>query len=87
MIATPILLGAFGVIAWWLVGLLIAEMLAYGWLSDYTHDAFHITNHPLNRLAVFRRWNELHYIHHVDMSRNLGIFDYSLDRLFKTYKG
>lgn len=60
-----------------------------GFLHDYLHDSFHIRNHWLTKLPIinklFGRWNELHYLHHVDMQKNFGIFSFHWDRVFKTF--
>lgn len=90
MVAFPIVLGFFGLLAWPLVVVAIATELVIGFLNWYIHDSFHIKNHWLNRVPVvkdiFQEWNKLHYEHHVDMSKNYGIFVFYWDRIFKTFK-
>lgn len=86
MVGAPILFAASGWIGWITMAIVVAEMLLFGWLSDLIHDQFHLLRSPLNRFAAFRRWNELHYQHHLgDMQTNFGIFDYGFDKLFGTY--
>jgi sterol desaturase/sphingolipid hydroxylase (fatty acid hydroxylase superfamily) len=86
MLAIPVVLGAVGVVAWWLTGVMVAEMLMIGWLHDTIHDAFHLTGHPLNKWRAFREWNRLHFVHHQDMSRNYGIFGFGFDKVFGTFE-
>lgn len=60
-----------------------------GFLHDYIHDAFHITNHWMGRVPVLKNifpiWLKLHYLHHVNMSKNFGIFTFHWDKLFRSY--
>lgn len=86
LLLLPIILHLYGVLSLTLMLLTLGEMLILGWLHDYIHDAFHITNHWLNRFGLFKKWNGLHYHHHVDMGTNYGIFTFFLDKLFGTFK-
>lgn len=85
LIALPIVLGVCGILSIGLTILVIIETLFIGWLHDYLHDSFHIINHRLNKYAIFKRWTQLHYLHHVDMKTNYGIFSFHWDRLFRTF--
>jgi sterol desaturase/sphingolipid hydroxylase (fatty acid hydroxylase superfamily) len=89
LLAIPILLWLFGLISVILTGLALAEMLFIGWLNTYLHMAFHIRNHFLYRIPIikiiFNKWNDFHYLHHVDMQTNFGIFNFKWDRLFGTF--
>lgn len=89
LVATPIVLGIFGILSVPLVITALVVMLSMGFLHDYIHDAFHIRNHLLTRIPVikgiFAHWNELHYLHHVDMQKNYGIFLFHWDYLFGTF--
>lgn len=85
VVALPIVLWAFGVLSLGVMTLVIVEMLVIGWLHDHLHDAFHITNHPLTKFKLFNHWIDLHYLHHIKMQRNFGIFSFGWDRIFKTY--
>lgn len=89
LIITPIVLCFVGFIpVLCLIAILLTEAIV-GFLSDYLHDSFHIKNHWMTCLPVvqviFERWIHLHYLHHVDMSKNYGIFSFHWDRLFKTF--
>lgn len=85
LIALPIILGICGILSVGLTILVLIEMLFIGWLHDYLHDAFHISNHWLNRFDTFKKWVKLHFQHHVNMSTNYGIFTFFLDKLFGTF--
>ena len=89
MIVIPILLGIFGILSFHLVLISLIIELLLGFLHNYLHDAFHIRKHLLTNLPIiknlFNRWMKLHYIHHIRMNTNFGIFTYHWDRIFKTF--
>lgn len=86
---TPIVLGIVGVLPLSLVVTALVVMGLMGYLHDYLHDSFHIKNHFLNRIpgvkVIFGYWNKLHYLHHIDMQKNFGIFLFHWDHVFRTY--
>jgi sterol desaturase/sphingolipid hydroxylase (fatty acid hydroxylase superfamily) len=89
LIITPIILWALEIMPLAImITVLIVEGLM-GFLHDYLHDAFHIEGHWLYRTYAIRRlfapWVALHYLHHVDMSKNYGIFSFFWDRVFGTF--
>ena len=90
VILAPIVLGIIGIIPLHLVLIVLSIEGLMGLLNDRIHDAFHINNHWMSRVpglrVIFARWTKLHYIHHVDMSKNYGIFTFHWDHLFKTFK-
>lgn len=86
LVVLPILLGILGILPLGITLLVIIEMLVVGWLHDYLHDAFHITNHPLRKFSLFQSWTYLHYLHHVDMNTNYGIFSFLIDKIVGTFK-
>lgn len=89
MVLIPILLGIFGILSWKLVLLILTIEGLVGYFNNYFHDSFHINNHFLIRIPlvkyIFIRLIHLHYLHHVDMMKNYGIFAFHWDRLFKTF--
>jgi hypothetical protein len=89
MVALPIVLGVFGILTWPLVVTAVIVELLLGFLHHYIHNAFHIKDHWMGRVPVlrdiFQVWNRLHYLHHVDMRTNYGIFVFHWDRLFRTF--
>jgi hypothetical protein len=91
VILLPILLFWFGVLPLHIVIITVVLMVSIGLLHDHLHNTFHLTNHWLYRVPVIRlimdRWVQLHYIHHVDMQKNFGIFSFHWDHIFKTFKG
>jgi sterol desaturase/sphingolipid hydroxylase (fatty acid hydroxylase superfamily) len=90
VVATPIVLGVTGVLSLPLVITALIVMGLMGFLHSYIHDSFHIRNHFLTRVPVvkdlFQRWNALHYLHHVDMQTNFGIFAFHWDHVFGTFR-
>ena len=89
LLLTPIILCVFNILSLSLTIISLVEMLFIGWLNTYLHNSMHIENHILTRIPIvkdiFAQWNRLHYLHHVDMQKNFGIFSFSWDKLLKTY--
>lgn len=70
----------------WSLGLLLVEGALISFLTDYIHDQFHLRAPWLVRFAWFRNLRSLHWIHHVNMRRNLGIMWLGWDRVFRTFR-
>ena len=89
LVATPIVLGVTGLLSLPLVITALVVMGIMGFLHDYIHDRFHIRNHFLTRVpgvrVIFQYWNRLHYLHHIDMQKNFGIFLFHWDHVFRTF--
>jgi sterol desaturase/sphingolipid hydroxylase (fatty acid hydroxylase superfamily) len=89
LIITPIILGILGLLPLSLVITSLLIMGIMGFLHDYLHDSFHIKNHILTRIpgvrVIFAYWNNLHYLHHIDMQKNFGIFLFHWDHVFRTF--
>lgn len=89
VVALPIVLGVIGILPIALVITAEVVMIVMSFLHSYLHDSFHIRSHWLTRIPVirkpFNRWVHLHWLHHVDMQTNFGIFAFFLDKLFQTY--
>lgn len=89
LILAPIVLGLLGILSLTLTLIALTEMLLIGWLNNYLHNALHIKNHWISKVPIikylFAKWGNLHYLHHVNMSFNYGIFSFHWDRLFKTF--
>jgi len=89
MVAIPIVLGILGIITIPLVITALVIMGIMGFLHSYLHDSFHIKDHFLTQIpgikVIFGRWNNLHYLHHVDMNTNYGIFLFHWDHVFRTF--
>lgn len=89
LVATPIILGVMGILSLPLVITALVVMGLMGFLHSYLHDSFHIRNHFLTRIpwisVIFSKWVKLHYLHHVDMQKNYGIFLFHWDHVFRTF--
>jgi hypothetical protein len=90
LILAPIVLCVLGIISWQIMlTILIVEGLM-GFLHDYLHDAFHIKGHWLYGIPLIGRWFrnlvKLHYLHHVDMSSNFGIFTFHWDQILGSFR-
>lgn len=86
LILIPVVLAITGIVSMSIAGIILVVEAVMGFLHNYIHDAFHVNNHWLNKVPGFSRWNKIHYIHHVDMTKNYGIFTFFWDRLFGTYQ-
>lgn len=90
VLAIPCLLGLFGLLTWFQTVFVVALMLFVGWSHDYVHEAFHLNKHWLQTAPVvskyFQKLEKLHYLHHVDDTKNFGILVFWWDMLFRTMK-
>lgn len=91
LVLAPIILWLVGVVPLSVMASAYLVELIVGYANHYLHDSFHIKNHWLLRVPVlsviFEKWVRLHYLHHVDMGKNFGIFAFHWDRVFKTFWG
>ena len=86
LLCSPLLVALTGLIGWitafWLVGVLGGS----GLLHSFIHDWLHLKVHWFHWIPGAKRLVELHKIHHVDMSKNFGIFSFCWDKLGKTFE-
>lgn len=80
-----LLLNYLGVSGWGLAFVFV-ESLFVGWLHDYIHEGFHIEGFWLRRYRWFQKLEDLHYLHHRNMKKNLGIVWFGWDRIFRTFR-
>lgn len=78
--------------------ILLADIIGVLFVGDFMHSSYHLTydatNHPeslyLHRLIVNTKWfveyRNLHDIHHAKYNANFGFADYTMDKIFGTYK-
>jgi sterol desaturase/sphingolipid hydroxylase (fatty acid hydroxylase superfamily) len=76
----------WAVLPWtlWVTALVATSITAF--LNAYLHDSYHIRNHWLDKYASYRKMRGLHYIHHIQMNRNLGITWPGIDKIFGTLR-
>jgi len=90
LIVAPIILFVVGILPFYLLLTVLMVEGLMGFFHDYLHDAFHIRNHWLTRApgvqVIFHGWSRLHYLHHVRMESNYGIFFFVWDRMFSTFR-
>jgi hypothetical protein len=85
-----IILGALGGLMWWAgaplwaVGVQGVAMVSFGLLNDFMHDSYHVRKHWLLRFRGYRHLRKMHFLHHHDMTINLGIVNHAWDRAFGT---
>jgi len=89
IILFPVGLCVLGFISWPIMITVWVVQGSVGFIHDWLHDCFHIRNHWLSRIPVIRdiffKWINLHYLHHVNMETNYGIFSFYWDKLFGTF--
>lgn len=89
ILITPIILYFVGILPLLCAILCVLETLIIGAIDYYIHDWFHVRNHWINKVPViknmFKKWNKLHYLHHIDMTKNFGIYNFFWDKIFKSY--
>lgn len=86
MLSIPILLLLFGKISLFIALWSMVEMIILGLLHDTIHDSFHLHKSIWKKFPGYKRWGKYHYLHHVDMQKNFGIFNFFWDRVFRTIK-
>lgn len=89
LVAMPFLFGALHILPWTLVVVSLVVMVIMSFLHSYLHDSFHIKNHWLYRVPLLGRWFfrlvNLHWLHHIDMNTNYGIFVFHWDHVLGTF--
>ena len=90
VLAIPFLLSLFGVLSLFQALFSVAIMLFIGWAHDYVHTLFHLNTHWLQKVPFISKYynklEKLHYLHHVDDTKNFGILVFWWDQLFRTMK-
>ena len=71
---------------WWIYVVFLIESALIGGLNEYIHQAYHVSNHWLDRYSWFRSVRAKHWAHHLNLKRNYGIFWFGWDRIFRTMK-
>jgi sterol desaturase/sphingolipid hydroxylase (fatty acid hydroxylase superfamily) len=89
---SPIILGFVGmmIVGWlsiWQGISILGTMSVVGLLNAYIHDeGIHLRKSIWHYLPGFQKLVRLHIIHHKSVQKNLGMFFFGWDKLFKTYR-
>lgn len=87
LLLIPIVLWAVGWFTLAHAAVAVLAMGAVGLLNDLIHDSFHVRDHWLSKVIPgYQRMRQLHFVHHVNMRRNFGIYSFIWDRIFGTLK-
>lgn len=86
IIIVAVLLIVFGVIGKLLGAFLFVEMSIIGATNIWLHDGFHIHKSVWHKWPGFLKLRKLHFLHHKNTLTNFGIFSFTFDKLFGTYK-
>ena len=84
---TPPLLGVMAVAL--LLGASVTfciTLVAWAFLNDMVHDAFHVNKPPLQRWKWYRTMRHRHFHHHREMQSNYGIVTNVWDRVFHSLR-
>lgn len=81
-LAMPPLLAAVGWIYWGQAVVAILSMGVVGILNDVFHDSFHIKRHWLRKVPGYNKMQRRHFLHHVNMRCNFGIYGFGWDWFF-----
>jgi hypothetical protein len=65
---------------------LAVELAVVAWANDWLHQKMHIKGYWLERYTWFHHLRALHWHHHVDDSKNIGIFSWFTDKILGTYE-
>ena len=66
--------------------ILLCEILLIAYLSDYLHCQIHLNGSWLEKYKWFQKKRKEHFIHHLNMNKNMNIIDFSIDKWNLTYK-
>lgn len=50
----------------------------------YLHEQFHLEKSVLLKFRWFKKYKEIHRVHHEDQSRNFGVISFACDRIMGT---
>lgn len=65
---------------------LTIELIIISWANTWLHQKLHVSGHWLEKYSWFHHLRALHWHHHIDKSKNIGIFSWFADKLFHTYQ-
>lgn len=87
LLLIPVVLWLVGWFSWSMALSAVLTMGVVGLFNDIIHDSFHIRGHWLRRLVPgYEQMRHLHFIHHVNMRKNYGIYSFTWDRIFGTFR-
>jgi len=69
-----------------LASIFTVELAILAWANDWLHTQLHIEDHWLERYSWFWRLRDLHWHHHVNEDKNLGIFSWFTDKVVGTFQ-
>lgn len=64
----------------------VGTALVIAVINDRLHNYFHVLNTPMNKSRWFWKLREQHFIHHIDFTKNLGVYTFIFDSAFGTRK-
>lgn len=83
--ATALLFTPYLYFGWAVYDAALAGAVVILKLNAYVHDSLHVRGHWLERFKTFHKLRSIHFEHHV-VDKNFGIFDFTADLLFRTFK-
>lgn len=87
VVVAPFVAWAMGKLTFTQAITIVATMALVGLANDSIHDSFHVRDHWMSRVIPgYHKMRERHFIHHVNMKKNFGIYSFTSDKIFGTYK-
>jgi sterol desaturase/sphingolipid hydroxylase (fatty acid hydroxylase superfamily) len=87
LILIPTLLCAMGIVTFSTAFTSVLVMVLVGVLNDAFHDSFHLRSSFLQKIIPgYENLRQSHFVHHVNMKKNFGIYGFFWDKIFKTFK-
>jgi len=71
---------------WPVFAWVFVESIAIGTAHEWLHVRMHLSDPVYMKSNFFRKVRLLHFYHHRNVKKNLGIFWFGWDRLFNTYR-
>lgn len=78
--------GAAALLPWPLFLVFLITSSTVSLVNNYLHDSFHVKGHWLKKFGWHRGLSDVHWVHHHNVKRNLGIYWYGVDRMLGTFK-
>jgi len=87
LLLLPVVLCLFDVITVLSAVAAVFAMVLVGLLDDIVHDSYHVRNHWLSKIIPgYNHMRQMHFVHHINMRKNFGIYNFLFDKIFHTHK-
>lgn len=77
---------AFLLLSWPLGLTVFLTTTLVSFANNIFHDSFHVKEHWLAKFRWHKKLRSIHFVHHRNVKKNLGIYWYGIDRIFGSFK-